>query len=293
MAPIASTGPRPLADRIESLEHPAWSTRCFTRIGIDCPATEGIASSLKQTHAEFGVGLFRLFEDASSTEIVPVFVNEPLPTQSMRDAECIEFQFIPSASQKLSAVSGRGGIGRGDWKPTLPSDVAGANEVRNRVTLARRLSHRPNTRIGAAVAASKVDEDIRFLIDCGFDYVCLIIDACYQLQPGHRVAIAQAVPAIEAAFNAREQMKRLEFGIRLAAHGHVQQMAAWLNQGVEAIAIDTWVQDRAPTAESRVDSFGGFLVEASRSGVGGGDWIYDRIRDFVADLHSEQQFFQG
>ncbi len=294
----ASSGPRSLAERVETQELAPWNTRCFSRFGIDCPISEGLVPSLKRIHAEFGIQIYRLTDDTSLREIVPVFVNEPIPSQSLRDAECIEFQFLPSPSERLGNRAGGIGAGgndagRGDWRPILPSDLQRAHEVRDRVTLARRISHRPNALVGAAVAAAKVDEDVPFLIECGFDYVCLIVDACYRLQPGHRVSIARAESVIADALDARERMQRPNFGIRLASQGNLQQMATWLNQGIESIAIDTWLQDRAPAAESRIDTFGGILVDTSRSGSRANEWVCERAGEFVAALQSEQQFFEG
>jgi hypothetical protein len=303
MTPNTPSGPRGLAERIDLLELDSWRSRCFSRVGIDSPAPEGMVHVLNRIHAEFGIGVYRLTDSASQKAMVPVFVNEPIPIQSMRDAECIEFQFFPSHSERqrngrqrnggLREVTGQCGAGRGDWKPVLPSDMKVSYEIRDRVALAKRISHRSNVVVGAAVAAAKVGEDIPFLIECGFDYACLIVDACYRLQPGHRVSIALAESAIADALDARIRMQRPEFGIRLAANGNLQQMATWLVQGIESIAIDSWLQDRAPPEESRIDSFGGILVEASRGGSGANDWICDRVGELVAELHSEQQFFEG
>jgi hypothetical protein len=237
---------------------------------------------------EFGFGCYRLKATGALHEIVPVFVDEPLQPQAMQDARDIEFQFLPSLANRK-----RSGTWRMDWKPTLPSDLVEAQGISDRVELARRTSQRPDVSIGAAIAAANVAEDIRYFIDNGFDYVCLILDGCYDAAPGHRIPLSHAEQAIDLALSTRDQANRAGFGVRIAVHASPQQAAHWLRFGIDAIAIDAWIQDRAPAAATPVESFAGIVIETNRAASSNAAWIHDSIRNFISELRSEQIFLAG
>lgn len=285
-----SQGPRPIAQRLDNVRVHTLNAKLFSRFMVDVSVNDQIRKSLSQAQRDFGFGFYGSANGGAANEIVPVSVDEPLQPKRMRDAKCIEFQFLPATSQRK-----RHGMWRGDWKPTLPHDLDQANRVADRVALARRTSARPDALIGAAVAAANVAQDICFFIDCGFDYICLIIDGCYETAPGQRVSIAPCDETIDTARTVRDQFHGRSFGIRIAAHGSPRQVAEWLRSGIDAVAIDAWVQDRAPanTAASPVESFGGILIESARTAPSNADWLYSSIRDFYAELRSEQSFFAG
>lgn len=285
-----SQEPRPIAQRIDAKTAQTLNAKLFSRFMVDTTVNDPIRQSLSQAQRDFGFGSYGSASAAVANEIIPVYVDEPLQPKRLRDAPCIEFQFLPSTSQRT-----RHGMWRGDWKPTLPPDLDQANRIADRVELARRTSARPDALIGAAVAAANVTQDVRFFIDCGFDYICLIIDGCYEPGPGRRVSISPCNQTIDIARTVRDQSHGRNFGIRVAAHGSPRQVAEWLRNGIDAVAIDAWVQDRAPatTAASSVESFGGILIESARTVPGNADWLYSSIRDFYAELRSEQSFFAG
>ncbi len=282
--------PRPIAQRMENAFPEAMNAKLFSRFMVDATVNDQILQSLSQAQRDFGFGLYGSNTGGALNEIVPVYVDEPLQPKRMRDAKCIEFQFLPSISQRK-----RHGMWRGDWKPTLPPDLDHAKRTADRVELARRTNARPDALIGAAVAAANVAQDVRFFIDCGFDYVCLIIDGCYEPGPGQRISIAPCNETIQIARTVRDQSHGRSFGIRVAAHGSPRQIAEWLRDGIDAVAIDAWVQDRAPAtnAAAPVESFGGILIESARTAPGNAAWLYSSIRDFYAELRSEQSFFAG
>ncbi len=282
--------PRPIDQRINGTISQTLNAKLFSRFVVDATVNDQILLSLSQAQRDFGFGLYGSNTGGAQNEIVPVYVDEPLQPKRMRDAKCIEFQFLLSISQRK-----RHGMWRGDWKPTLPPDIHLANRLADRVELARRTSARPDALIGAAVAAANVAQDVRFFIDCGFDYVCLIIDGCYEPGAGQRVSIAPCNETIDIARTVRDQYRGRSFGIRVAAHGSPRQVAEWLRNGIDAVAIDAWVQDRAPatTTAAPVESFGGILIESARTVPGNAAWLYSSIRDFYAELQSEQSFFAG
>jgi hypothetical protein len=288
MQPERLRVPRPLADRVGSIPAAASNPKLFSRFGVDVILNDPFLYSLSEAQRDFGLEIYPATHSGSANEIISVFADEPLLPQRMREARCIEFQFLPSTAERKHA-----GAWRGDWKPTLPPDLDRAEHVIDRVELARRSSGRSDVAIGAAIAAANVAEDMRFLIDCGFDYVCLIVDGCYDLLPGHRVSLAPVDKSIEDAITVRGKSKPRGFGIRLAAHCSPRQLAEWYRQGIDAVAIDAWIQDRSPSSSARRESFGGILIETPRTGTGNTAWLYDSIRDFLGELRSEQQFFEG
>jgi hypothetical protein len=280
--------PRPIADRLVPRNLEPWNSRLFSRIGVDTPISAPLMLSLTKANQDFGFGMYQPKTTGASNEAIPVFVDEPLQPQAMRDARWIEFQFLPSTAERKHR-----GTWRGDWKPTLASDIVQANSIADRVALARNTSHRADVAIGAAIAAASVAEDMRFFIECGFDYVCLILDGCFDTAPGHRLSLAQANDVIEIAQSVRDQSARPGFGIRIAAHAFPHHVAQWLCSGIDAVAIDAWLQDRAPVANSPMESFAGILIETAKIAPGNSEWLYNGIRDFIAELNSEQQFFEG
>jgi hypothetical protein len=284
----ASNEPRSIVQRASPATLENWNARLFSRATVDFAVSDPLVLSLAQAHRDFGLGLYQPKTTGASNEIIPVWIDQPLQPQRMRQAGRIEFQLLPSHSERK-----RYGAWRGDWKPTLPPDLDQAERMVDRVELARQTSHRSDVQVGAAIAAANIAEDLHFLIDCGFDYACVIIDGCYDLFPGHRITLSPIQRAIDAAMIAREQAKRSGFGIRIAAYASPQQAADWLRSGIDAIAIDAWIQDRAPASEAKVESFGGILIDTARSGGGNTAWISSSIRDFILELQSEQSFFAG
>jgi hypothetical protein len=283
-----SSAPRPVALRLASSVTENAPPRLFSRAGVDMAISDPLQLSLVQAHSDLGLGLYQPTPTGASDEVISFFVDEPLQPRRMRQAGRVEFQFLPSIADRK-----RHGAWRGDWKPMLPPDIDRADRMGDRVELARRSSHRSDVQVGAAIAAANVAEDLRYLIDCGFDYVCLIVDGCYNMLPGHRVALASVSEVIETALQVRATAGSPSFGIRIAAHGSARQVAQWLQAGIDGVGIDGWIQDRTPASETRVESFGGILIDATRTLAGNGSWLYSSVRDFIAELRSEQQFFAG
>jgi hypothetical protein len=304
---VPSQTPIPLRDRV-----PVWSDRphggdgahssiaatrapLFTRWGLDFQVLAPIGTMLEEASGALGLHRYRLAqlgtdpgqECMSSSSILAVPIDEPLDPCRYRTALQIEVQFMPAISQR----TGRGAW-RGDWAPILPSDLDRSSELAARITLIRQASQDGNGCVGGAIAAANVASDIPYLIDAGCDYVSLLTDGFFGSQPTQRCPLSDTERAIEAALVAMDKAGRPKGGLWVASASCSPRTARrWLAMGVQAVAIDAWLQDHAPhTSPRTTESFGGFLVDVARPEDRASPWLLDSVRGFLHELASEQRF---
>ncbi len=304
----------PAADAIHASV--AWPTPLFSRLGLLPNASSAITSGLERARLALGLTGYAApisssaVADAHATKatvatvvplspaahghsILPIYIDEPMCLPSIRRSQFIEFQCHASPASRSEW-----GSTRGDWSPRLPSDMvqreALIDQFRDRVAMVRAVSEQPHAQVGATLAAGAVAEDVRWLIDAGFDYVCLLTDALYGIKEGQSIRFSETQRVLDEAFEAVAKSGQSSFAIHLcAANCEPANALAWLQSGVRAIGIDTILQSRLPnTSERASEGFGGFLVEYTRSDGRDMDAWCEAIRQYLGELRSEI-FFAG
>lgn len=266
-----------------------WPCPIFSRLALDIPDPTPLLPTLDKLRRNCGISILEpeiLAGDQGSSErsslrlgsganrslddgvsIHPIFVDEPIPLGDLMHAEQIELQFIPSglhAKQPLPTTSYQ----PDRWVATLPSDLTDVEKMSKRIELLRNSSDQSTVIVGGTIPAGSVYDDVRFLIDCGVDYVNVLAQVVAGLRPPKSwtlqpidYVIEQALGAIdksgvsEIALLVCSPIKTLEDAIRL------------LSLGVDAFSIDSWLieqQSALPTSSQSSEDLGSFMGTYTR-----------------------------
>lgn len=281
-----------------------WPTPAFSRLGLDTVLTESLRASLNLARCELGLTTVAPYPApldavhhlearslAGGLNIVPVFVDEPLLPESMVHAEQIELQFMPCRPLDPSTARDWGTRHR-DWKPILPSDLTQVDQLAARVELLRQTSDQPAVLVGGAIVAAAVYHDVRFLIDAGLDYVCVLADVHFGMQNLESHALMHADIVIEQAQRAIQDSGRDDVSLLLSAKNcNLESTVNWLSRGIRAVNLDGFLLARQPATPSRTgDSFGSFLGDYQRMASPESDWLLSSVRDFLGGLASHVEF---
>jgi hypothetical protein len=267
-----------------------WASPFFSRLGLDCPIPESLVSMLERARVETGLGLYLPGEATASLHsiragegvaIVPIPIDEPLVPRTVRHARHVEFQLMPS----LSSEAGRGAE-RKRWTPTMPSDLMRPEQLRDRVDWVRHVSAQENLMVGGAIPAAAVYDDVQFLIECGFDYACILADGICGIHPEQRVSFMDPNAAVELSMRAVADSGRSDFSLMLASTMcHPNLLVGWLQAGIRAVGIDGCFQSKAPESTGRKgEGFGGFLGDYTPPGDRTSDWIGGTARGVCNEL---------
>jgi len=280
----------------------SWPCPFFLRQGVDSACSEPLAATLAKLRRELGVSTYRSYDDSSlpeprslaaGIEIVPVYVNECFQPAKFHHAEQIEMQFFQGVSEsnsRTSAVQSR--FTKQLWIPQMPCDISSIDQLSRRVEMLRQSSDQQSVLVGAAIAACSIYDDVRYIIDAGFDYVTLLTHITGEISTSQSLELHDVDSAIATATRAIHDSGRKGFSLLVATPPtRASQALEWFSAGVRAIAIDATLQHCQPEKASRSsDSFGSFMGEYIRQPASGLEWIYDATEKFVDAIISECRF---
>lgn len=280
----------------------SWPCPMFLRQGVDHSCSEQMAALFGRLRRELGISTYRSHDDSSTPdsrslsagiEIVPVYVNEYFQPATFQHAEQIEMQFFqgifaPHASTSASQVRQN----KKYWIPRMPRDISSVEQLTRRVDMLRQSSDQQGVLVGAAIAACSIYDDVRYIIDAGFDYVTLLTHITGELLASQSLELHPVDSAISAATRAIQDSGRKGFSLLVTTPpARPSQAIDWFSAGVRAIGIDAMLQQSRPTnAGHSVDSFGGFMGDYGRQSASGLEWIYDATEDYIEELISECRF---
>lgn len=213
--------------------------------------------------------------------LVPLFVDAPVDVSQLSTASTVQFQFFGKSQSSYSPAT------YSYWKAGLSYEIATPEQMAKKVLAIREMVPQ-NVPIGAAIIAlnQTVYDDIRFLIDCGFDYVELIAGSVTQLKPGSWIDFETDVnTCVNLAVKARRDSRG---STKLWLSGPLLQSRDWLpmlRSGIDACCIDAFIANRRPTEPPTTTSFAGIKV-ATQSKF---EWIVGVLREFqnsFLDIHN-------
>ena len=283
-----------------------WPVPVFTRLGIDTPASDSLRLVLDRLRKRCGISvvgnslqqsLERSLDDGLS--IAPIMVDEPCSLRTLMHAEQMELQFFRSRS------GGGGGASEyylaDEWIPKMPSDLMQVEHLAKRVELYRSISDQPTVVVGACIAAGSIYHDVRYLIDSGLDYVCLLTDAVGGLMPARRWRFESIPWGIEEAKRAIADSGVEGFSLFLSgAIDQMEQPLDWIFDGVQAFSIDSVLASRSPavvtSSASSDESFSSFLggnTGYATPSAPSYDWLLDEADSWLTDWSSLRRFFMS
>jgi len=280
----------------------SWPCPIFVRQGADNACSEQLAATLVRLRRELGVSSYRSHADSSASEsrslaagieIVPVYVNECFQPAKFHHAEQIELQFFQGVSEPNSRTVGhQSRFTKQRWIPQMPCDISSIDQLSRRVEMLRQSSDQQSVLVGAAIAACSIYDDVRYIIDAGFDYVTLLTHITGDMLTSQSLELHSVDSAIASATRAIHDSGRKGFSLLITSPPtRASQAIEWFSAGVRAIGIDATLQQGRPSSATHSsDSFGSFMGEYGRQPTSGLEWIYDAAEEFIDALVSECRF---
>ena len=216
----------------------------------------------------------------SMQRISPLRIDEPIDAAYFQNAAAIELQLVGLPFQTIANSR------RARWTPNLPIDISKIEQLGKRVEAVRVVSG-GKCPIGAAVCPGVVYDDLRFLIDSGFDFITLLVDVQYEMSQSCSLRLSPLELTLEQSMKAVQDSGAKTKILVSANLSCGLQMFRCLQMGATAISIDAFIANSKPTHAVPVkDTFGSVLspfipaadVAASHA------WIKPAITQLVEDL---------
>ena len=209
----------------------------------------------------------------------PLQMDQPIDVVSFQSAAAIELQLVGHPFQTLANSR------RAKWTPGLPIDIADFEQLGKRVEVLRVVTG-GKCPIGAAVCPGAVYEDLRFLIDSGFDFVTLLVDIQYEMSPTSSLHLAPLEPTLEQSIKA-VQDSGAKTKILLSAHlCDGLSIFRCLQMGVSAISIDAFLAQSKPKEVAPVKESIGSVLSAYVPATPGAvlPWVKPAMTQLVEEL---------
>ncbi len=209
----------------------------------------------------------------------PLQMDQPIDVVSFHQAAAIEMQLVGHPFQTLANSR------RAKWTPGLPIDIADFEQLGKRVEVLRVVTG-GKCPIGAALCPGAVYEDLRFLIDSGFDFVTLLVDIQYEMSPTSSLQLAPLEPTLEQAIKAVQDSGAKTKILLSAKLGDGLSMFRCLQMGVSAVSIDAFLAQSKPKEVAPVkESFGSVLsayVPATPGAIL--PWVKPAVTQLIEDI---------
>lgn len=296
-------------DAATSDDSVVWPVPVFSRLALDCDATPAVLAALEAARHQSGYSVVdrsqatataasEMADDPSAVtssghRVVAVYADAPIVPEATAHASFIEWQFLPSPQPRSSSSNPEPwGARKADWSPTLPSDLSRLDQFAARIELMRQWSTVSQVRVGGAIPAAAVYDDVRLMADLGLDYVSLLCDVRYGMGAGQVHRLMDVQRAVDLARQALHDAGRPELPLLISCDACPPQEAVrWLAMGVRAINLDGYLIAHQTVPEARPsDSFGSFLGDYGRTVAANSDWLGPAVASYVAGLASELAF---
>lgn len=223
-----------------------------------------------QVHSESG-------NDTSPTRMAPLQFDEPIDVEAFEGAASVEFQLYGLPFRSLPSSR------RAKWTPNLPIEIFEFEQLAKKVECVRMLTH-GRCVLGAAISPGSVYEDVRYMADSGFDYLCLLVDVQSDLSPTGRRQLSTMPNAVELALNAihdaGSKMKILLSANLISA----DEMFRYLQMGVAAVSIDGYLASQKPIETTQAKDSYSSILSYSPPAVSAFAWVGPTVSSLVMQL---------
>ena len=263
----------------------------FTRLTADASLSQNSQRLLLSELGSFGIAwLGNIVEshdrklqeraECKSSElhrISPLQIDDPIDVESFQNAAAIELQMVGLPFQTLTNSR------RARWTPNLPIDISQFEQLGKRVEVMRVVSG-GKCPIGAAICPGAVYDDLRFLIDSGFDFITLLLDVQYEMSPSRSLRLAPLEPTLEQSIKAVQDSGAKTKILVSANLSDGLQMFQCLQMGATAISIDAFIANSNPTDAVPVKDTFGSVLNAYAPATASLAWIKPAMAQLVEDL---------
>jgi hypothetical protein len=249
---------------------PAYS-RFLNHLSIE----DGIADHFVSSFGNYGLpwlGKSKPGWDSLPMRVATVGVGVPIDVVELMNACTVQFQFFgqPHTNHPPSAYS--------FWKANSHPEISNPEQMAKKVKAIREMVNE-GTPVGAAVIGLNrtVYDDVRFLIDSGFDYIELVTGGVTQLKPGAWLELeADLVACVNAALRARKDSRATTKLWLTAPTVDARDWIRWLGAGIDACCIDAYLTSRRPAEAAAPSSFAGIKVSIQSRF----EWIASALQEF-------------
>jgi hypothetical protein len=213
--------------------------------------------------------------------IASIEIDTPVDVESIENAAAVQLQFYGIPFQKSTANR------YSRWKPGMPIEVKAIEELAHKVDAIRACCG-PGTPVGAAIIASEatIYEDIRFMVDSGFDWIEIVQAPFFDLLPQACLPFDDVNRCVAKGVKARNDAKRVCPLWLTTSSVLTTDWLRWYEQGIQAISVDPYLANQRPVHNVPRDTLAGIRVQTSNPQTAH-LWIHDSLKgivDQVADL---------
>jgi len=192
--------------------------------------------------------------------LFPLHIAEPIDAPKLSGGIGIELQFFGRPFEQFPPSRIRA------WTPNMPAEIASVEYLEKKINVLRMLTDGKSL-MGAAITPTVVYDDIRMLADCGFDYVCLLLDVVPGLSQGSVLDLGSIELCLEPALKAiRDSGSKIQLWLACNTVDP-SELYKLIQNGVNAVCIDSYLMSVRPNeAEPIKDRYASVLSMASSQG---------------------------
>ena len=211
--------------------------------------------------------------------IAAVHCDQPIVAETLETAAAIELQMVGVPFQTFANSR------RARWTPGLPIELSDFEQLGKKIDLLRNLTGN-RCPIGAAISPGAVYDDIRFMVDSGFDYISLLCQVQFGLSSSSCLSLAPMESTVEQAVKAVQDSGTKTKLLVSAQLLDGPQMFRCLQMGASAVSIDAFVshskpQEIAPHRESIGSVLSTFVPASSNASLA---WLQPAIKRLIEEL---------
>jgi hypothetical protein len=264
----------------------------FTRLLFDSTLAPGVREHFTSAMKQYGLGWLgprsnesprttdvhsESGNETSPTRMAPLQFDEPIDVEAFEGAAAVEFQLYGLPFRSLPSSR------RAKWTPNLPIEMFEFEQLAKKVECVRMLTH-GRCVVGAAISPGSVYEDVRYMADSGFDYLCLLVDVQCDLSPTGCQRLATMQNAVELALNAIQDAGS-NMKILLSANlAIVDEMFLYLQMGVSAVSIDGYLASKKPIETAQPKDSYSSILSYSPPAVSAFAWVGPTVSSLVMQL---------
>lgn len=216
----------------------------------------------------------------ASWRVHSIGIDEPVDSVVLQSVAAIQLQLFGISN------SGAHPSQHSAWTPSLPIELSSYEHLASKLDGIRGCLAEGKP-IGAAVipSADTIYEDVRFLIDAGFDWIEIVQSPHYALRAGACLDFAEIQIAATKALKAKQDSRTTCCPLWLTASTNAPaDIVRFLDQGFEGVCIDSYLASRAPVQVAVRDMLAGIRVQSMGHGQTDYSWLKGALGDLGAYL---------
>jgi len=172
-------------------------------------------------------------------QMAPLYLDEAVDVSAFAGASAIEFQLYGLPFQSLPSSR------KAKWTPGLPIEIFDYEQLATKVECIRMLTQ-GRCVIGAAISPGNVYDDVRFIVDSGFDYISLLVDVRYDWGASGFHSLAPLWQTVDRAMKGISDSGSKIKVLVAAQLTNVEDMFRCLQLGVAAVTVDGYLANLKP-----------------------------------------------